>query len=121
MADHWCHLFLRCSTRTLIAAPTITPRLLPNLKEFKSPAMFNGNSEPSTAGAAIDVLLAQAQSLERLRRHEDCKRKRMVAMGFATDWVEAHPKSGLAWLNGARVAIAGGKFELAATMLSSAR
>jgi hypothetical protein len=83
--------------------------------------MFNGNSEPSTAGAAIDVLLAQAQSLERLRRHEDCKRKRMVAMGFATDWVEAHPKSGLAWLNGARVAIAGGKFELAATMLSSAR
>jgi ribosomal protein L40E len=75
--------------------------------------------EPEVAGAGIDVLLAQAESLERLRRTADRERKLGWAMAVATDCFEAHRDSALAILNTARVAKAAGKVELAARMLQA--
>jgi len=79
------------------------------------------NLEPLKVEAGIDVLLAQAESPERLQRTADRERKLSWAMAVATDCFEAHRDSALAILNAARVAKAAGKVELAARMLNAAR
>lgn len=75
--------------------------------------------EPATVATIIDVFLAQAGSLERLRRTADRERKFSVAMAIATDCFEAHRDSALAILNAARIARAAGKLEDAAQWLST--
>ncbi len=77
--------------------------------------------EPSRVWSGTDVLLAQAESLERLRRADDCKRKLLWAMAVATDSVEAHPTSALAVLNAARIAKAAKQFNFSARLLGAAR
>jgi ribosomal protein L40E len=76
--------------------------------------------EPFKSQGVIDVLLAQAETLEHLRRSAECARKRLTAMAVATDTCKAYPDSALAFLNAARVAKAGRQFELAAQTLGIA-
>jgi len=80
-----------------------------------------GNLEPSSVWAWVDVLLAQAETLERLRRTEDRRRKLLWAMAITADCVDANPASQLAILNVARVARVGRQFDLAVRALSAAR
>ena len=75
--------------------------------------------EPAVVASVIDVFLAQAGSLERLRRTADRERKLKVAMSIATDCFKAHRDSALAILNAARVANAAGQLEDAARWLSA--
>ena len=77
--------------------------------------------DPSSVWSGTDVLLAQADFLERLARSRDLARKLMWAMAVAADCIEANPTSSLALINAARVARAAKKYDLATRLLASAK
>jgi rubrerythrin len=78
------------------------------------------NLSPEKVNSGIAVLLAQAETLKRLRREADLKRKLLWAMAIASDCCEAYPESALAKLNVARIARSAGAFDFAARMLNQA-
>ena len=87
------------------------------------PTEFSHGEEEDVLGATsgVDVLLAQAESLARLRRADDVKRKVLVAAQIAADCVTAFPDSALARLTAARVFRLGGQLDSASKLLSLAR
>jgi hypothetical protein len=77
--------------------------------------------KPWSVFSRIEILLGQADALERLQRSEDRKRKLLWGMAVALDGQKAHPDSPLAPFSAARIARAAGKFELASQLLCRAR
>jgi rubrerythrin len=76
--------------------------------------------DPPAVWYGTDVLLAQADTLQRLARTTDHRRKLLWAMSVAADCIEAHPESSRALINAARVARADKKVALAERLLSAA-
>jgi hypothetical protein len=77
--------------------------------------------EPWNVFSRIEILLGQADTLERLQRSKDRERKLAWGMAVALDCQEAYPGSPLAPLSAAMIAIAMGRLELASQLLSRAR
>jgi hypothetical protein len=77
--------------------------------------------EPWSVYSRIEILLGQADTLERLRRFKDRERKLQWGLAVTLDGREAHPDSPLAIFSAARIARAAGRLELASRLLSGAR
>jgi hypothetical protein len=77
--------------------------------------------EPRNVFSRIEILLGQADTLERLQRSEDRKRKLLWGMAVTLDCQEAYPDSPLAHFCAAKIARATGQLELASRLLSRAR
>ena len=77
--------------------------------------------EPWSVYSRIEILLGQADTLERLRRFKDRERKLQWGMAVTMDGQEAHPDSPLAIFSAARIARASGRLEFASRLLSGAR
>ena len=77
--------------------------------------------EPWSVYSRIEILLGQADTLERLQRTEDRERKLLWGMAVTLDGQDAHPDSPLAMFSAARVARAAGRLDLASRLLSGAR
>ncbi|MHB8564111.1 MAG: tetratricopeptide repeat protein [Acidiferrobacteraceae bacterium] len=89
-----------------------------SLKEEGVPA--STAATPDMTEAIVEIFLAQADSLRRLGRTNDVERKLAIARATALECHHGSPKSAIAWLIGARVARAGGQFDLAESMLNAA-
>jgi hypothetical protein len=68
----------------------------------------------------IDVLLAQAETLNRLGRKADAARKLSVARAISVDLTKLEPKSARSYLTAARISMADGNLDFAADMLKGA-
>jgi len=77
--------------------------------------------EPWKVFSRIEILLGQADTLERLQRSKERERKLLWGMAVTLDGQEAYPESPLATLSAARIARAAGRLELASRLLSGAR
>jgi hypothetical protein len=77
--------------------------------------------EPWKAYSRIEILLGQADTLERLHRSEDRERKLKWGMAVTLDCQEAYPDSPLAPFGAAKIARAAGLLDLASRLLSRAR
>jgi hypothetical protein len=76
--------------------------------------------EPWNVLSRIEILLGQADTLERLQRSKDRERKLAWGMAVTLDCLEAYPDSPFAPLSAALVARAAGRLELASQLLSRA-
>jgi hypothetical protein len=77
--------------------------------------------EPWNVFSRVEILLGQADALERLQRSKDRERKLLWGMAVTLDCQEAYPDSPLASFSAARIARAVGRVELASRLLSHAR
>jgi hypothetical protein len=77
--------------------------------------------EPWNVRARIEILLGQADTLERLKRPEDRERKLKWGMVVTRDCQEAHPDSPIASFYAAKIARAAGQLEFASQLLNLAR
>ena len=77
--------------------------------------------EPWNVLSRVDILLGQADTLERLQRSKDRERKLAWGMAVTLDCQEAYPDSPLAPFSAAMLARAAGRLELASQLLSRAR
>ena len=77
--------------------------------------------EPWNVYSRIEILLGQADTLQRLQRSNDRERKFLWGMAVTLDCQEAYPDSPLAPFSAARIARARGRLELASQLLSRAR
>jgi hypothetical protein len=77
--------------------------------------------DPTRVCLRTEVLLAQAETLGRLRRKSDQDRKLMWTFAVAYDSYALHPNSFLAVLNAARIARIAGQFDLAAKLIHAGR
>ena len=97
---------------------------MPQIPHQKKPAgsgLTPDQLEPWRVESRIDILLGQADTLERLRRSKDRERKLLWGKVIVTDCREAHPDSATAALCAAKVARADGQPELASRYLNLAR
>jgi hypothetical protein len=94
-----------------------------NPAEQKRPpsALSPDQLEPWNVFSRIEILLGQADTLERLQRSKDRERKLAWGMAVALDCQEAYPDSPLAPFSAAMIARAAGRLELASQLLSRAR
>jgi hypothetical protein len=95
------------------------------MSNASAPALETGLSledlEPTTVWFRTEVLLAQAETLDRLLRFGDKERRLKWTFAVAYECFKVHPDSVLAILNAARVARAARQFDLAAKLLRIAR
>ncbi len=77
--------------------------------------------DPTRVCLRTEVLLAQAETLGRLRRTRDQQRKLLWTFAVADDCLTLHPDSVLAAWNAARIARTAGQFDLAEKLLHGAR
>jgi tetratricopeptide (TPR) repeat protein len=93
-----------------------------NPAEQKRPSGLSPDQlEPWNVYSRIEILLGQADTLERLQRSKDRERKLAWGMAVTLDCQEAYPDSPLAPFSAARIARAAGRLELASQLLSRAR
>jgi hypothetical protein len=85
-----------------------------------APGLSRDQLEPWNVLSRIEILLGQADTLERLQRSKDRERKLAWGMAVTLDCLEAYPDSPLAPLSAALVARAAGRLELASQLLSRA-
>jgi hypothetical protein len=99
-------------------------RFMPeNLLKGKGPrsGLTSDQLEPWRVFSRVEILLGQADTLERLQRSDDRERKLMWGMAVTLDGQEAYPDSPLAIFSAARIARATGRLDLASRLLSDAR
>jgi hypothetical protein len=77
--------------------------------------------EPWSVFSRIEILLGQADTLERLQRSKDRERKLLWGMAVVLDCLDAYPDSPLAPFSAAKIARAAGRLEQASRLLSRAR
>jgi hypothetical protein len=94
-----------------------------NLTEEKRPrsGLTPEQLEPWNVFSRIEILLGQADTLERLQRSKDRERKLAWGMAVTLDCQEAYPDSPLAPFGAAKIARAAGLLDLASRLLSRAR
>jgi hypothetical protein len=85
-----------------------------------APGLSRDQLEPWNVLSRIEILLGQADTLERLQRSKDRERKLAWGMAVTLDCLEAYPDSPLAPLSAALVGRAAGRLELASQLLSRA-
>jgi hypothetical protein len=77
--------------------------------------------EPWKVRSRIEILLGQADTLERLQRSKDRERKLAWGMTVTLDCLKAYPDSALALFCAAKINRAAGLLDLASRLLSRAR
>jgi len=99
-----------------------TPSRLVEWRAFfcAAPGLSRDQLEPWNVLSRIEILLGQADTLERLQRSKDRERKLAWGMAVTLDCLEAYPDSPLAPVSAALVARAAGRLELASQLLSRA-
>jgi hypothetical protein len=97
--------------------------MVENLPKQKQPrsGLTPDQLEPWKVFSRIEILLGQADTLERLQRFKDRERKLLWGMAVTLDGQEAYPESPLALFSAARIARARGQLGLASRLLSGAR
>jgi ribosomal protein L37E len=90
-------------------------------KKRRPSALPPDQLEPWDVFSRMEILLGQADTLQRLQRSKDRERKLAWGMAVTLDCQKAHPDSPLAPFSAAMIARATGQLEFASQLLSRAR
>ena len=90
-------------------------------QKFPPSGLSPDQLEPSKVFSRIEILLGQADTLERLQRSKDRERKLAWGMAVTLDCLKAYPDSPLALFCAAKINRAAGVLDLASRLLSRAR